>query len=199
MIYDCWDREKHLLPRFDIPADWPRYQGLDFGGVNTAGIYLANEPETNRYILYRCYKQGGRTAKEHAQAMNAREPSLPRKAMGGAKSEEQWRHEFKKGGLPVQEPPIDDVEIGIGRVYSMLKATAEGHYDRPHLQVFDDLKGVIDEVESYQRELDDQDQPTEEIDNKSDYHRLDGLRYIAAEIVDPKSKKDAFQSVRDAN
>ena len=199
MIYDCWDREEHCIPRFSIPDEWPRYLGLDFGGVNTAGIYLAKEPDTKRYILYRCYKAGGRTAKEHARAMKQGEPAMPKKAVGGSGSEDQWRHEFKKGGLPVQEPPVSEVEIGIQRVYSMLKATADERYDDPHLQVFADLGDVIDEFESYQRELDEQDKPTEKIDNKSEYHRLDALRYIGSEIVDPKSKKHAFQSVRDAN
>jgi hypothetical protein len=195
MIYDCWDRDEHLIPRFEIPDDWPRYEGLDFGGVNTAGIFLANEPGTERYILYRCYKAGNRTAQEHAERMTTPEPRRPKRAVGGSRSEGQWRDEFKKGGLPVKEPPISDVEIGIGRVYSMLKATVDDRMDEPHLMVFDDLEGVIDEIDKYQRKLDDQDQPTEEIDEKAKYHRLDALRYICADIVDPGTDVFTGQTV----
>jgi hypothetical protein len=199
MIYDCWDRDTHLVPQFSIPDDWPRYEGLDFGGVNTAGVFLANEPGTERYVLYRCYKAGNRTAEEHAQQMLATEPAQPKRAVGGSKSEDQWRDEFRKGGLPVQEPPISDVEIGIGRVYSMLKARADERFGDPHLEVMEGLPELVDEIESYQRELDDQDQPTEEIDDKAKYHRLDALRYIAADIVDPKSREAAFGSILASN
>ncbi len=185
MIYDVWDRDVHCTPRFTVPADWPRYLGLDFGGVNTAGIFLAREPGTQRYVLYREYHEGGKTAKEHVGDLTRPEPRRPQKAAGGAKSEGQWRREFANAGLPVEEPPVSDVEVGINRVYAMLKATAEERLDEPHLQVMEDCKAVIDEIESYQRVLDEQDEPTEEIENKSEYHRLDALRYIASCLVNP--------------
>lgn len=181
MIYDCFDEEKHLVPRCTIPEDWPRHLGLDFGGVNTAGIYLANEPGTNRYVLYRTYHAGGRTAKEHAQMILRGEPIRPR-ACGGAWSEDQWRDEFAAAGLPVRRPPIKDVEVGIDRVYAMLKARVDDRLDEPHLEIFDDLADIIDQIQSYSRALDDNDEPTEKIEDKETYHLLDALRYKASEI-----------------
>jgi hypothetical protein len=55
----------HLSPRFAIPDEWQRYMGLDFGGINTAALFYAEEPETKRLYLYREYLAGNRTAKEH--------------------------------------------------------------------------------------------------------------------------------------
>jgi hypothetical protein len=69
LIYDAFNEEKHKTSRFYVPADWPRYVGLDFGGVNTAALFYAQKPGTNRFYLYREYKAGGRTAKEHAKAI----------------------------------------------------------------------------------------------------------------------------------
>ena len=34
---------RHKIPRIAIPPEWPRFLGLDFGGVNTAGIFFAQE------------------------------------------------------------------------------------------------------------------------------------------------------------
>ena len=43
LIYGSFDEKKHKIPRFAIPPEWPRFLGLDFGGVNTPGIFFAQE------------------------------------------------------------------------------------------------------------------------------------------------------------
>jgi hypothetical protein len=40
------------------------------------------------------------------------------------------------------------------------------------------MAGLIDELGTYARELDENGQATEKIKNKNDFHRLDGLRYL---------------------
>lgn len=169
MIYDCFDEDKHKVRPFFIPNDWRRYMGHDYGGVNTAAVYIAQEPNTNRHYVYRVYHHGGRTAKEHKGAMLDGEPVTPL-TYGGAKSEQQWRDEFAAAGLPVREPPISDVEVGIDRVYGAIK--------NDELFVFDDCSELLDEVLSYARELDDMGEPTEKIADKNTFHLLDALRYI---------------------
>lgn len=185
MIYDVWDRDLHIVPDSRVPDEWPRYMGQDYGGVNTAAVYLAQEPGTKRYVAYRTYHEGGRTAEQHASQMLKNEPRQPDTA-GGAPSENQWRHEFGQAGLPVRQPRISDVEIGIGHVYAMLKATAETDFAEPHLVVQKGLKALIDEIESYSRVLNDRHEPTEKIADKSEYHLLDALRYIVNDIVTRK-------------
>lgn len=169
MIYDSFNEEMHKVPRFAIPDNWPRYLGLDFGGVNTAGLFYAEEPGTKRLFLYREYKAGGRTAKQHADELKKGEPMIPR-CIGGSHSEDQWRNEFKHGGLPVGEPDIKDVEVGIDRVY--------GAHARNEIIVFDDLTGYLEEKMTYARELDDAGEPTEEIEDKETFHFMDAERYI---------------------
>lgn len=169
LIYDSFSEVEHVQPRFAIPDDWPRYLGLDFGGVNTAGIFFAKEPGSNRLFLYRAYKAGSRTAKEHSAELLKGEPRRPT-VVGGAKSEQQWRDEFAQAGLSVQEPPISDVEVGIDRVY--------GCHARHEIIVFDDLDGYLDEKMSYSRELDEMGEPTEKIEDKNDFHFMDAERYI---------------------
>jgi hypothetical protein len=172
LIYDCFDEPRHKTPRFKMPDTWQRYLGIDFGGVNTAAVFFAEEPNTGRLYLYREYKAGGRTAAEHAQALLAGEPMVPI-CIGGSKSEAHWRAEFQAAGLPVREPAItgpDSVEVGIDRVYGTIK--------RDELFVFDDLAGFLEEILTYSRELDANGEPTEKIEDKSSYHHLDACRYI---------------------
>lgn len=163
----------HLCKRFTIPDAWQRYMGLDFGGVNTAALLYAAEPGTKRLYLYREYLAGGRTAKEHGEKLREGEPMVPF-CVGGSKSEGQWRREFRMGGLPVAEPDISDVEIGIDRVY--------GAHKRDEIIVFDDLDGYLEEKRGYARKLDANGEPTAEIENKSHYHYMDSERYIVGRI-----------------
>lgn len=182
MIYHAFDPAVHSVPRFAIPPEWPRYHGLDFGGVNTAGIWLAEEltgkpgstTKTGRLYAYREYLAGGRTAKQHAEEFRKGEPGLPAVACGGSASEQQWRDEFAAGGYPVREPPIKDVEVGIDRVV--------GTIQRGELFVFDDLHRFLDELGSYSREVDEAGNVLETIENKNEFHLCDAARYICSYI-----------------
>jgi hypothetical protein len=172
MIYEDFT-QNHVVPAFPIPADWPRYLGVDFGAVNTAKVYLAEDPKSRLLYLYRESLRGGLTTVEHvADVHQHNEKNLI--AWGGAKSEVQQRRDFADAGLQISEPPIWDVEAGINRVTALLKER--------RLYIFDGCTGIIDEIGTYSRELDDSGQPTEKIRNKNEYHRLDGLRYVAAGI-----------------
>lgn len=171
LIYDNFDDKAQVIRPFAIPDEWPRYLGLDFGGVNTAGLFLAHDVKNNVYYLHREYHTGGRTAKEHATALLAGEPRVPI-CYGGAKSEGQWRREFASGQLGVREPPISDVEVGLDRGYALL----------PNVRIFDTCAGIIDELATYSRELDDMGEPKEKIADKNTFHLLDAYRYIATHL-----------------
>jgi hypothetical protein len=174
LIYDSFDDRRHVIPRFAIPPEWPRYLGLDFGGVHTAGMCYAENPATGQLIAYREYLAGGRTIAEHAAALLEGEPQGFRQAVGGAKSEGQWRAEFGAAGLPVFSPEESSVEVGIARVYAQHKADG--------ILVFDDLAGYRSEKGTYRRVLDANNEPTEAIADKSTFHRLDAERYIIGYI-----------------
>lgn len=172
-IYDNFDETRHVVPRFTIPSHWRRFIGLDFGGVNTAALFYAEEPETKRLYLYREYHAGSRSSAEHAAELRRGEPQMPF-CCGGAKSEGQWRTEFRRAGLPLAEPAISDVEVGIARVYAQHSMDA--------IMVFDDCTGYLDQKRSYSRVVDDRGEPTEKIADKSTYHYMDAERYIISRI-----------------
>ncbi len=169
MIYDCFDDALHVVPRFAIPAHWKRYVGIDFGGVHTAALFYAEEPETGRLYLYREYLAGGLTAAEHARAIIERTPGCPF-AVGGSKSEDQWRAEFAAAGLPIRRPDQPEVEVGIDRVY--------GAHKRGEIVVFDDLPGYREQKLTYSRVLNASGEPTTAIEDKETFHFMDAERYI---------------------
>lgn len=173
LIYDAFDDVLHVCPPFAIPDRWQRHLGLDFGGVHTAGVFYAEEPDTKKLYLYREYLAGNRTGAEHARALLAGEPMTPF-CVGGSPSEDQWRREFRRGGLPVNGPDISAVEIGIDRVY--------GCHARGEIIVFNTCTGYLAQKHSYSRKVDANGDPIEAIDAKSTYHFLDAERYIVGRI-----------------
>ncbi len=85
------------------------------------------------------------------------------------------------------EPDISDVEEGIGRVVLLLKQF--------RIYFFDDLDGLLDEIMRYARELDELGQPTDKIANKSTFHLVDTLRYLAILLTKGQPKRRTGKSV----
>ncbi len=175
MIYDCFDSEQHTCKRFAIPDDWPRYLGMDFGPVHMAALHVAAKPNTRKLYVYREYLEGRITTRQHVAALLKDEPATPQ-AYGGSASEGEWRSEFLFAGLPIGEPSVSDVEVGINRMYGTIR--------RDELIIFDDLPRTLAEVGSYSRELDDEGNPTDKIEDKASYHLLDAGRYILSTLRD---------------
>jgi len=175
LIYSCFDDERHLCDPFKIPNSWQRYVGVDFGGVNTALVWIAEHPRTSELFLFRESLTGDKTTAEHAsdyKQFSQRETVFG--VWGGSPSETQQRRDWKKEGVPVKEPPIADVESGIDRGISLFSTN--------RLKVFRTCKGIRDELGTYRRKLDNQGLPTETIQDKRTFHRLDAYRYVACGI-----------------
>jgi hypothetical protein len=186
MIYDAFNSELCVIPAFSVPADWPSYGGMDYGGVNTVCGHIRKHPTKNDYYLTREYHEGGRTAKRHATDLSAWNCSL---WFGGAKSEGQWRDEFRAAGLPVQEPKVSDVWLGINRVYGLMK--------QDRLYIFDSCEKTLGQIGTYSRKMNKAtgEPVQDEIANKKEYHYLDMLRYVLASLVDVR--KPAGEVVND--
>ncbi len=166
----------HKVHAFDLPPEWPRHVGLDFGAVNTARIILAHDPKVDIYYLCSESLEGGKTTAEHAaSARKLLEGVNVRTWHGGAQSEVQQRLDWRAAGITVQEPPVSDVESGIDKVVELFKTH--------RLYVFDTCRGLLDELGTYSREVDEMGQPTEKIKDKERYHRLDATRYVALGVM----------------
>ena len=181
-----FDEDRETVPPFRIPDRWYRFWGIDFGGVNTAAVFYAQEPGSATLYVYREYKAGGRTAAQHVDELLSGD-QYPTRCAGGSKSEGQWRDEFAAAGLGVEAPDFTDVEVGIDRVY--------GFHARREIKVFDTCEGYLEEKATYRRALDDMDQPTSKIEDKSTFHLMDAERYILSKLgaADEESFDDIIE------
>jgi hypothetical protein len=171
LIYGCFDTAADVCDPFPIPDDWLRYGGLDFGGVNTGAVLFAERPEDHQLFLVDEYLEGEKTTKQHSDKLRTWKA---RRWWGGAKSEEQWRREFGAAGMPIMQPPISEVEVGIACAYAVMATKG--------MTVFKTCKRWLDEVGTYSRKLDKEGQPTEDIAEKNAYHLLDATRYVLSAI-----------------
>jgi phage terminase large subunit len=178
-IYDVFDEDKHVVASFDPPPLWPRAVGIDPFGAYIAAVWVALDPQARIANVYREYREPfGLTVAGHVEnILKLSKGETVFVWVCGAKSERAWRLEFQAAGLPVVEPPITDVWIGIDRVYELLKDFS--------LVIHDSCHGLMSEIGDYRRKLNRTGNPTESIENKDAYHCLDALRYLVAYLVHP--------------
>ena len=179
LIYDCFDPEENVVDDFHLPYFLPRRVGIDFGAVNTALVWIAEDPQKGVFYAYRESLEGGKSTEEHVRAAR-RAAGRERVVLwiGGSPSEEQQRMDWAQAGLSVIPPYVGDVDSGLDRVYGLIKTR--------RLLFFRSMTGLLDEIGSYRRRLDEQGEPTGEIVDKRRYHRLDALRYAATALTQGK-------------
>lgn len=177
LIYDNF-KDYHEVEPFDIPETWPIYIGSDFGGVNTAMVFLAHDETNDKYYLFREYHNGGLTAKAHIETI--RLPRNIKYSVGGAPSEDNWRNEYRQSGFTIHKPNVSSVEVGITRVY--------GGIASDKLYIFSNCEETIREIKTYSREVDSEGNVSTDIQDKSKFHLMDSLRYISTYIFEDKTR-----------
>jgi hypothetical protein len=182
LIYDCFDYDRDTYEDRPIPKGWNIYPGVDFGGLNMAGILVAEDPHSGELLAFHEYHVGQkRETKDHVRDIrNGNALSI---GAGGSHQEDGWRESFGGSflgeGIWLDEPPVNDVEVQIQCVYEQI-ATHKLKFARKG------CSRTIDQLETYAREVDDDGVPTEKIANKSIWHLLDALRYIITKLRPPK-------------
>ena len=213
LIYDCFDSsyassptslDGNLIKPFPIPSNWPRVDGIDFGGINTAALKFAMHPTQPFFFAYEeYYPRIHRSSAEHACYIMEHEPTVTvdwrtskmkpvptltyRKSLytivAGALNEKQWRTEISSSGLEVHPTLLREVELGIDRVYSTVQ--------QRWFKLFDTCRHTLAEFGSYSREIDAEGNPIPHtIVNKAKYHCLDAVRYGVSAIADPNRVED---------
>jgi hypothetical protein len=186
---DFIDKQKneggHRIKSFPIPQSWPRKQAVDPGIINTSKLWVAFDPVENFHYVYRSTMADRKPATDHAkddlELEKLNNEHVVMRAIG-AVSEKYWREDYKAAGAQgVVAPDTNDVEEGIDRIVTLLK----GH----RIYFFDDDEGVMElirEILEYAREMDDIGNATDKIKDKSKFHRVDTLRYLAIQLVGKK-------------
>ncbi|MEC3993988.1 phage terminase large subunit [Actinacidiphila sp. DG2A-62] len=67
IIYERWDPAVHVIPRFEIPADWTRWWSVDFGYTNPFVLQCWAEDPDGRLYLYREIYKTRTLVEDHAK------------------------------------------------------------------------------------------------------------------------------------
>lgn len=111
LAHKTWDREIHLIPTFEVPKDWQRARGFDYGSAHyTASPRVAIDKDDN-WFLEHSYMDNQRGIQQHAEAILAEDYGLGTIISFGDPSGAQWFEEFKKYNLFIQQA---DKTIGQG-------------------------------------------------------------------------------------
>jgi len=106
-----WDRTIHLIEPFEVPGEWNRGRGFDFGDVHyTASIRIAIDGEDN-WFIENSYLDNNKDTKQHAEAILAMDYGLPFVPKWGDPSGKQWMEYFRLHGIHIN--PADKT-IGQG-------------------------------------------------------------------------------------
>lgn len=127
IVYDGWDRSVHVIPRFDIPEDWPRDLAIDWGFTNPLVVQWWAEDPDGRLFRYRELYQTGLLAAE-AGAIVASYPERIRRAV--ADHDAGDRAAFTKASGIRAHPAQKDVTVGLQTVAGRLAPADDG---RPRL------------------------------------------------------------------
>lgn len=141
VIYDEWDEDKHVVPRFEIPGSWARYWVVDFGFTNPFVLQMWAEDPDGRMYLYREIYHTGRTVDEHCkqvlslvrdQAGKWLEPK-PTKIIcdHDAESRAQLRKQLGLGTVAANKKVLE----GIQATQRMLRVADDG---KPRMMFFRD-------------------------------------------------------------
>ena len=165
LAHKNWNREIHIIEPFDVPREWQRGRGFDYGSSDpTASLRIAIDNEDN-WFVERSYKNRAAEIEEHAKSVLSQDFGYGFIPIYGDPSGAQWEIEFRKYGVNIQSANKEVgqnsrgwVEYGVEVVNQRLKPIV-GHtvhlpnsqtiYDAPKLFVLntEENQSLIKEIE----------------------------------------------------
>lgn len=208
LVYKDFQREIHVIDRFDIPDSWTKYAGMDFGSTNpTVWLEIAVDSDENWFIVDEHYeiKSG---IDYHAGVINSKLAGKSVAATYGDPSGAQWITEFAQRGIYITPATKETstayntwVRYKIAKIEEKLKVVpghtvstfqsvqfqnnngASGESGMPGLFVFSNCVNTIREFETYRWKeksvTQAQDLNEPDVPEKANDHAMDALSYFA--------------------
>lgn len=198
-----FSRESHVIADFDVPDDWVRFRGLDYGRTDPfACLWAAVDPE-GFIVVYREAYQAGLNISEQTDRVNTlsgterisytmADPSVFHTI--GGKDGSMYR-QYVDSGFPMPlRPANNDRLAGWNRVREFL--AVEPDVDpppwaqkppgkTPRLFVMASCRNLIRTIPEMQH---DENRP-EDLDTDQEDHLVDALRYMLMSRPAPSSKR----------
>lgn len=171
-VYD-FDRELHLVKSFEIPQDWPRYRGIDFGVRHPfCCLWVAWDRKDDVLHIYRELYRTQHTTRQNGETileMNGEDEQIEWTTADPADLNARLTL-LNDCGIST-DPAPKAIQEGINAVTDRMRPDAEG---RPHLVVHDCCINTIREFDAYKYPPGAKLTLPVDLDN----HAMDVIRYV---------------------
>lgn len=127
IIYEGWNPAVHVIDRFEIPEDWPRYLSIDWGFTNPLVVQWWAEDPDGRLFRYREIYQTGLLAAEAGEMVRGivdEHEERIRRAVADHDSGD--REAFRKASGIRTKPAEKSVTVGIQEFAGRLAPAKDG-------------------------------------------------------------------------
>ncbi len=170
-VYDV-DRELHVVPAFDPPAEWPRYRGIDFGVRHPfCCLWVAWDRRDDTLHLYRELYRTGHTTRQNGEEINRLTGAEQVEWSTADSADLNARMTLVNDCGISTDPSPKSIREGINAVSDRLRPDVEG---RPHLIIHDCCTETLREFGAYRYPPGS----VRDIPVDSDNHAMDALRYL---------------------
>lgn len=205
LIWSEFNEAVHVVDNFEIPPDWPRYRGLDFGyKAPTCCLWAALSP-AGFLFFYREYYEADRPLDDHVldiHDLGGDETYMETVMDSQCFAKDQARGDytcsiadfFIEGGINVDKA-TKDWPGSAGLVRNLLQVDhglrhplLSGKRGAPRLFVMRDCQHLIDEIQNYKAEKLQADAAGNiygrDVAQKGPDHACDAMRYLCAALRD---------------
>lgn len=181
MAFPNWNEQAHVIAPFDIPDEWPKWNGIDDGySAPWCVLWMARDPDSRRVYAYREVYQQYKTPSQQAQIIKDLTPPNERVSIRYA-DPAMWAQQkvkdivlspeqtYRDSGLILTK--ADNTRItGKRRVDQLLGNLPDG---LPGIQIFRNCDNLVRTLPELARSKVNQ----EDVDTDMEDHAYDALRY----------------------
>jgi PBSX family phage terminase large subunit len=168
LVYPEFEEDVHVIEPFDIPDDWVRFGGLDFGYSNpNAIVCIAEDPNTRIFYVYKEFYQNEILLKNISNFLKDQGLSYVLADTQSAQLIAELRNFYDHKEIKEADKAID---VGIQRIRTLLS--------EKRLKFFREVcKNTLEEIETYHYPPPNPDKVFKDKPVPKKNHAMDALRY----------------------
>lgn len=183
LVYPDFDDDTNVVEPFEIPAEWKKFGGLDFGAEDPMACLAISEDKSFTPSVFYLHKEFYRS---HA-SLNQVASFITNESLGRVEADPQSKQLIfelnTQFGLGCVQKANNDIDSGILRITELLKSRAGD--GKPRLRVFSTCVNTIDEFFAYAYPAPDDEKARKDKPIDKFNHAMDALRYAFAKGYTP--------------
>ncbi len=168
LVYPDFEPDEAIVEPFEIPPQWNRFGGMDFGfNMPTVVVCITEDPTNHIFYLYKEYHRKENLLKSTADFIQNEDMKYILADPQGAQQIAELNRFYRCGNVKAAD---NDVRVGIERIGSLLK--------QGRLKFFKGrCPNTLEEIEEYHWKTNDDNSSIKDAPEKKNDHCMDALRY----------------------